>query len=1146
MRVQGEGPIPSSLLFCGEGPGLIESKFGRPFVETAPAGAELTRYLNGYSLPLRADCYITNLVKEWAKGAPTKGKGVTPEDIARDEWELKLELATCQPRIVGALGLYAARWFLGPSITMDASHGLLFHVRFCPDCGARWSILQASLPCQNPQSAPDPQSFWVVPIYHPAAGLHQPELAARTAYDMAQLSAILKLPPSEWNSRCWQPSPSGVYREYNLYDLDPVMPEQAVDTEGTPEQPWGLSLSTIPGKAMVKRVQASYPHNGDADEDPILGPGQLPGTTWILHNYLWDHHVLKGMGVEEIPEDAFHDTLCMAYLLGVEPQGLKELAFRHLGRVRDSYEDVVGEWQVQYGKTGKPKKKKKRVLKSLDDIPLEKAIQYAGADADDTLSVKPILWKRVQDLGLEGVYEIDRKVLPLYARMEEIGLPVDLDYYREFREEIEAEILISSLSLQEDYPGLNPDSPDQVAALLFDHLKLPGGKKTPTGKRYSTEDKYLETLTGWHPVVARIQEHRELQKTKTFIDDVFQFSRPNAEGDTRLYFRLLPTRVVSGRVAYKDPNVGAFPKRSEQGKRFRRGVRARPGRLLGSWDFSQIEVRVLALDSAPSHLQELIASGVDLHERTAERIFGVPPEAQDQCLHRIPAKCFHPDTEVLTKTGWKRIPDLSDQEEVVQAFPSDECEVRLGWTVPSERFTQIHPSGQLIHLCNEGMNLRVTPDHRMLGWNPLSHQWTVKGPEALARNGDDWLNAGILRGRGSPKGNHKLLRLAVALQADGSISEWKSIRWGFTKPRKIERLTFLLEQAKVPYAKFQTKNGESGPVTTFSVHKKAARHILRLLDSDKTLPWRWLHLRVTERDAILDEARYWDSHVRPGGRSYEYSTAQRKNADVLQAIAAVTGLKSALSERVAGQWGLSVKDHALSHGGGLSVRVVPHTAPVACLAVPSSFVLVRDRGIPVICGQTTNFSIIMGTTKVGLAEQQRKNGYPFLELAYDHFPSLKAKREAEEEVCDHWIRSVIDDWGIAGYIHERHAEARRYGCVRDRWGRIRWLPSVLSPNRKIREEAQRQAQAFPPQAGARGFVKHWESEVWRTVIRPLRAEGWYVEPLLDLHDDLVLEFDEVLGGLLKPLVESVAVNLFGEESVPIVCKGSVGGIWGNL
>lgn len=206
-------------MFVGEGPGVVESKTGRPFCEIAPAGAELTRYCNGYTIPDRSEIYITNLVKEWVGGTATKKQDVTPDDVARDEWELQLELGLVRPSIVATLGRHSTRWFLGPTMEMGSCHGLLYAVWWCEVCGSRGShtVPGTYAPlcgnCLGPRIV-----LYVMPIYHPAAGLHQPDLAARTAYDFAQLAGVLKHPEGLLSELCWQPSAPGTYGEY--HDLE--------------------------------------------------------------------------------------------------------------------------------------------------------------------------------------------------------------------------------------------------------------------------------------------------------------------------------------------------------------------------------------------------------------------------------------------------------------------------------------------------------------------------------------------------------------------------------------------------------------------------------------------------------------------------------------------------------------------------------------------------------------------------------------------------------------------------------------------------------------------------------------------------------------------------------------------------------------
>jgi len=828
MRVKGVGPIAEGgVMAVGEGPGKKESETGTPFVEWAPAGAEFSRFFNGLALPHRSEIYVTNLFKEWASGAPTKGKEPTQKDLEISEWELHVELQAIKPRLVIALGRWATEWFLG-KVRMEVCHGLLYGCVYCPQCGRRWRHYDYSADTFCPCSV-DALEFYVVPVVHPAAGLHNPTLAAHVAYDFAQVATYLKLEKTVLWSRCWRPGEKGVYSDDCPIPHWPTGPiEAALDTEGTVEAPVGWSISQAPGTGHVFWKGKDIPFTGY----------ELEGHHWVLHNYMWDTKVCDSLGME-IPEDQFDDTMLMAYLLGVEPQGLKDLAHRHLGQVKPEFLDVAGEYQEVLGKTGKPLKKKKLVIHPLDTLPKEVSVPYMGGDADDTLAMKKILWPKIQALGLEEIYEVDRRVLPLYSRMEQVGLPVNLQYYEEFSHYLAEELELQTILLQGDWPNLNPGSADQVAAIMYDHLKIPGGKKTPSGKRYTTNDKVMEALKDHHPFVMAITEWREVAKLKhTFVDKLPTYCRQRG-GLWRLVFQLLPTRVVSGRLAAKNPNALAFPKHTKLGKRFRGGVQAPPGRRLGSWDLNQIELRVLALDSGSPVLTKAFQVGEDLHERTRFKLFG--------------------------------------------------------------------------------------------------------------------------------------------------------------------------------------KKGE-------------------------------------------------------------WADAQRRAA------------------------------------------------------------------------KEVNFGIPMGITQVGLAEQLRKRGYPFPELNGKHYATLDSRREAEAKVCQEWIAAVIADWGIESYIKAKHAEARRYGYVRSIGGRIRFLPSVLSPNKQIREGAQRDAQAYPLQAGARYYMKQIEYRVWHEVIKSLNAEGpskvkgypWRrVEPCLDIHDDLLLEFDEDLGEMLKVVIESVVASSF-EVSVPITCKGSIGTTWADL
>jgi DNA polymerase-1 len=83
--------------------------------------------------------------------------------------------------------------------------------------------------------------------------------------------------------------------------------------------------------------------------------------------------------------------------------------------------------------------------------------------------------------------------------------------------------------------------------------------------------------------------------------------------------------VPSGRLAARDPNIMAFPKRSKLGKMVRGLFVARPGRMFGAWDHGQIELRVMADDARDERMiAELLPGAPDMHTDNASRFFGIP------------------------------------------------------------------------------------------------------------------------------------------------------------------------------------------------------------------------------------------------------------------------------------------------------------------------------------------------------------------------------------------------------------------------------------------------------------------------------------------------------------------------------------------
>ncbi len=170
----------------------------------------------------------------------------------------------------------------------------------------------------------------------------------------------------------------------------------------------------------------------------------------------------------------------------------------------------------------------------------------------------------------------------------------------------------------------NPNSPRQLATVLFDHLGLPARKRTKTG--YSTDAEVLEELATQHPVVACILEHRQLVKLKsTYVDALQALADPQT---ARVHTTFNQAITATGRLSSTEPNLQNIPVRTEVGRRIRRAfVPGKPDAVLLAADYSQIELRVLAHFSNDAAFMAAFREGDDIHRRTAAEVFGVPEDA---------------------------------------------------------------------------------------------------------------------------------------------------------------------------------------------------------------------------------------------------------------------------------------------------------------------------------------------------------------------------------------------------------------------------------------------------------------------------------------------------------------------------------------
>lgn len=225
---------------------------------------------------------------------------------------------------------------------------------------------------------------------------------------------------------------------------------------------------------------------------------------------------------------------------------------------------------------------------------------------------------------MANVRRIDQGALPMVLDMNRTGVLVDPDHFRRLGAELgeKARLVEADIARMVGRP-VNPNSGDQVAALLFGDLKLEpphGGKLTKTGARMSVDDDVLSSLLAHHPVVEKIVRGRELTKIKGTYCDAFPL-HVCPDGRIRTTFKMYTART--GRLASENPNLQNVGVRTEEGRQVRAGFIARPGCVLSSHDLSQIEMVWAAELSQDPVMMEVYAQGQDLHVRTACALFGL-------------------------------------------------------------------------------------------------------------------------------------------------------------------------------------------------------------------------------------------------------------------------------------------------------------------------------------------------------------------------------------------------------------------------------------------------------------------------------------------------------------------------------------------
>lgn len=267
------------------------------------------------------------------------------------------------------------------------------------------------------------------------------------------------------------------------------------------------------------------------------------------------------------------------------------------------------------------------------DGPPAGQLDLTGAAVDDALEtarralaisrMAPALEKALDAQGMRKLYDdIENPLVRVLARMEDIGVGVDLDELRALNTHLTNEARrLQAECYKAAGKELNLNSPTQLRTLLYEEKQLMPGKKTKTG--YSTDAQTLEKLVEeWPAFIEPLLAYREIDKLRgTYGEGLLNEVGP----DSRIHATFNQTVARTGRLSSDQPNLHNIPVRSEEGRAFRKAFVSPPGRVLLIADYNQIELRCIAHLAEDPGLVEAFTSGTDIHNVTAARVFGVPP-----------------------------------------------------------------------------------------------------------------------------------------------------------------------------------------------------------------------------------------------------------------------------------------------------------------------------------------------------------------------------------------------------------------------------------------------------------------------------------------------------------------------------------------
>lgn len=306
-------------------------------------------------------------------------------------------------------------------------------------------------------------------------------------------------------------------------------------------------------------------------------------------------------------------------------------------------ENVLSSKEEKVGYDLKNLFKQKHFAQPIFDILI--ALQLLGMDFDDREDASqklfkkylpenefiskayPWLFKKIEEKGLQKImYEIEMPLLPAIARMEENGVLLDQKILEETDAELRKEVKKAESAVNKIIGRqINPNSPKQLLEYFQNILHL---------KMTSTSAEVIEKTNEENPlpIFGELLLYRELFKLKTTYIDAF---KKLVSPDGRIHPTFLQLGAATGRLSCQNPNLQNIPQESDWSPKIRNVFAVPKNHLLLAFDYSQIELRVLASLTGDKQMIETFKKGGDIHAATAEKIFSITQDKVTPQMRRL-------------------------------------------------------------------------------------------------------------------------------------------------------------------------------------------------------------------------------------------------------------------------------------------------------------------------------------------------------------------------------------------------------------------------------------------------------------------------------------------------------------------------------